>query len=179
MHPLLFSRLIICHNRLCNPFGQCLTIVFQHETLLIPAITDISQFQVNSCRLGISKHIQSALADGSPETSSRLMLLVLLLKRIPHSVGQTLPLFTSRCMIKKDIRLFTLTATIHVNKNSALVFTFIFPIKFINLLRALLQPCYLIQRNRFSHTSFPLAVLQRSAEIADFAESNASLHAST
>ena len=74
--------------------------------------------------------------------------------------SQTLSIFTAGSMIKIDISLLTSTPTVDMDEDGTLVVTLVFPIQSVDSFTTLPQTGHLIQRNRFTHTCFPLTVIQ-------------------
>ena len=65
-------------------------------------------------------------------------------------------------MIEIHVSLVVPGSTVYMDKHGTLVAALILPVQAVHRITALLQTGYLIQRNGFSHASFPPAVIQNS-----------------
>ena len=72
----LLFRLIVRHNSLRYPLGKCLTVVLEHEALLVARVADVAQLEVDSGGLCVAKHIEVTFAHRTVEPSARQMAVI-------------------------------------------------------------------------------------------------------
>ena len=157
---LLLPSPIVRHDSLCYPLGECLSVILEHEALLVARVADVAQFEIDPDGLCVAQDVQSTLAHRTIESPTRLMLLIFGNQRVTHTVGQPFALLAARCVIEENVRLLALATAVDVHENGTLVGRLVFLGQLVNLLRTLTEAGVLIERDFLTHTGLPLAVLQ-------------------
>ncbi len=144
----LFIGPVVPDQRLGHPISHGLAVVGIDDPLLVAAVVDVPQFNVNRHGPGVGHHIEVAVRHRAVVAPVGLVLPVFLLKSVLHEPGGFLPGFAPLVVVKENVDVFVGAPGVDMDRDHPLKLPLVLYGKPVYRIGTLLQPCHLVKGDR-------------------------------